>query len=161
MAHKRLLLVLGVLALTPITVRADAESDVKDVFVEFQAAIKAGDADKIWPLLDTTTQKAVEKTAAALFAEYDKGNATTKAALEKMFGLSAEEIGKLRTTPKLYCKSKRFIGQWHEVPGSTVEKVLLDGDKATVKYKEEDGDKEELKLSKQDSKWKIVLPKVQ
>jgi hypothetical protein len=158
--HKRLLLVLGVLALTPMLARADAESDAKDAFVEFQAAIKAGDADKIWPLLDTTSQKAVEKAATALAAEYDKGNAATKEQLEKLFGLTADEIGKLKTTPKLYTKSKRFLKQWDEVPGSKITQVTVKDDKATVKYTEADGDKEEMQLSKQDGKWKIVLPKV-
>jgi hypothetical protein len=148
------------LALTPLLARADAESDVKDAFVEFQAAIKAGDADKIWPLLDTTSQKAVEKAAAALAAEHEKAKDAGKTQLEKLFGLSAEEIAKLKTTPKLYCKSKRFIKQWDEVPGSKITQVIVKEDKATVKYTEEDGDKEEMQLSKQDGKWKIMLPKV-
>jgi hypothetical protein len=161
--RKPLRMVIGALFLAvvlPGLARADAESDAKEAFVALQAALKAGDADKIWPLLDSATQKAVEKNAAALFGEYDKANATGKTQLEKLFGLTPDEMGKLKMMPKLYCKSKRFIGQWHELPGSKITQVSLDGDKAILKYTEEDGDKEEMKLSKQDGKWKIVLPSV-
>jgi hypothetical protein len=160
MTCKQLVLVFGVLAMAPALAHADDEADAKAAFVSFQAALKAGDADKIWPLLDTTTQQAVEKAAGSLAAEYDKGSATTKGQLETLFGLSAEEFGKLKTTPKLYVKSKRFLKLWHEVPDSKVTQTSVDGDKATVKYTEEDGDKEKMDLSKQGGKWKIVLPKV-
>jgi hypothetical protein len=145
----------------PVWARADADEDkVKEAFAALQAGIKAGDVDKLWPLLDTTTQKAVEKAATALAAEYDKAKPEGKAQLEKLFGLSAEEMGKLKTEPKLFVKTKRFIGKWHEVPGSKVDKVTVSDDKATLNYTEDDGDKEKLEFVKQDGKWKAVLPKV-
>jgi hypothetical protein len=159
MTMKRLLLLVAVLAITPLLVGADAEADVKDAFVAFQAAIKARDVEKLWPLLDTSSQKAVEKAATALAAEHAKATDTGKTQLEGMFGLTAEEIGKLNAMPQLYCKSKRFLKQWGEVPGSQITGVDVRDDKATVKYTETDGDKEKLELSKQDGKWKIVLSK--
>ena len=36
-------------------------------------------------------------------------------------------------------------------------KVMVDGDKATVFYEEEDGDKEKLELVRQDGKWKVIV----
>ena len=145
----------------PALGRADAEEDkVKEAFTALQAGIQAADADKLWPLLDTSTQKAVEKAAAALAAEYDKAKPEGKEQLEKLFGLSAAEMGKLKAEPKLFVKTKRFIGKWHEVPGSKVDKVTVSGDKATLNYTEEDGDKEKLDFVKQDGKWKVILPKV-
>jgi hypothetical protein len=141
--------------------RADADEDrAKEAFVALQAGIKAADADKLWPLLDTSTQKAVEKAATALAAEYDRAKPEGKTQLEKLFGLSGEEMGKLKAEPKLFLKSKRFLGRWHEVPGSKIDKVTVNGDKATVNYTEEDNDKEKLELVKQDGKWKVILPKV-
>ena len=80
--------------------------------------------------------------------------------LEKLFRLTAEEIGQLKTTPTVYLKSKRFLDKWNEVPGSKIDKVIVNGDKATLKYIEEDGDYEEMPLSKQDGKWKVVLRKI-
>ena len=152
--------VLGAMLLaSPALARGDAD-DVKDTFTALQAGIKAADADKVWPLLDTSTQKAIEKAAAALAAEYDKAKPEGKEQLEKLFGLSAAEMGKLKAEPKLFVKTKRFIGKWHEVPGSKVDKVTVSGDKATLNYTEEDGDKEKLEFVKQDGKWKAVLPKV-
>lgn len=159
MTLQRLLLAASVLVLTPLVVRADDDSEVKDVFVSFQAATKAKDVEKIWPLLDAASQKAVEKAAAALTADYAKATDAGKTQLQTLFGLTAEEIGKLNSMPQLYCKSKRFLKQWGEVPGSQITGVDVRGDKATVKYTETDGDKEKLELNKQEGKWKIVLSK--
>ena len=59
--------VLFVLAVLQSLARADSgeEDQVKEAFVAFQTGLKAGDADKLWPLLDTTTQAAVTKAASA------------------------------------------------------------------------------------------------
>ena len=129
------------------------EDDVRAAFKEFQQAIKAGDADKIWPLLDKTSQETVEKAAKSLRDGYDKADAKKKAELEKAFGLSADEMAKL--TGKVYTKSKRYLGKYNEVPGSKVEKVTVSGEKATIFYVEEDGDKVEMAASRQDGKWKL------
>jgi hypothetical protein len=154
-------IVLGALLLAANSVRADADEDrAKETFVALQGAIKAGDADKMWALLDATTQKAVEKTATAAAAEYDNAKAEGKTQLEKLFGLSAEEFGKLNAEPKLYLKSKRLPNKWRELPGSKIDKVTVSGDKATLNYTEDDGDKEKLELVKQDGKWKVIFPKV-
>jgi hypothetical protein len=132
---------------------AGDEEDVRAAFTAFQAALKAGDRDKLWPLLDSASQADAEKVARNLKANYAK--AKDKAKLEKTFGLTAEELKGL--TGKIYLKSKRFRGKYGEVPGSKVDKVAVDGDKATVFYTEEDGDQEKLSLVRQGGKWKFSL----
>src|SRR5207302_20692 len=94
--------------------------------------------------------------AKAVQAAYSKSNDDEKAKLEKAFGLSADEMTKLKG--KLYLKSKPFLKKYREVPGSKIDKVPLDGEKATVNYTEEDNDKEKLELVRQDGKWKLSIP---
>jgi len=135
--------------------RGAEEDDARAAFTAFQAALKAGDPEKIWPLLDTKTQGDADKAAAALKANYAKAKPAEKATLEKAFGLSAAEIKDV--TGKVYLKSKRFLGKYHEIPGSKFDKATVEGDKATINYTEEDGDKEKLSLVRQDGKWKVSI----
>ena len=39
-----------------------------------------------------------------------------------------------------------------------IEKITVQGDRATVNYVEPDGDKEKLGLVKQDGRWKVSVP---
>jgi hypothetical protein len=139
---------------SPAARAADAD-DVEAAFAAFQKALDAKDPEKIWSLLDTKTQADAEKAAATLKASYGKAKPAEKMALEKAFGLSAGEIKEV--TGKVYLKSKRFAGKYHEIPGSTFNKATVDGDKATVDYTEADLDKVKLSLVKQDGKWKVSI----
>jgi hypothetical protein len=138
----------------PMCHAADAD-DAKAAFVAFQKALESKDPEKIWPLFDAKTQADADKAAAALKTNYAKAKAAEKAALEKAFGLSADEIRDV--TGKVYLKSKRFVGKYHEIPGSKITGATVDGDKATIDYTEEDGDKVKLSLVKQDGKWKVSI----
>jgi len=139
---------------TPRAAAAD-EDAVRDAFTALQAAIKARDGDMTWDLLDKASQVTANQAAKALRANYDKASADDKAKQEKALGLSADEFSKL--SGKLFLKSKRFHGKYHEVPGSKIDKVSVDKDKATVNYIEDDGDKEKLVFVRQDGKWKASL----
>ena len=131
------------------------EDDVRAAFQSFQQALKAGDPDKIWPLMDKASQDAAEKNARTLREGYEKADAKKKAEIEKAMGLSAAELAKLNG--KLYTKSKRFLGKkpYDEIPTSKIEKVAISGDKATIHYIEADGDKLEIVAVRQDGKWKF------
>ena len=136
--------------------RADSDDDkaVRSAFADFQAALKAGDPEKLWPLLDSASQADAEADAKALRDSYAKAGAKDKAKLEKAHGFTADEIASL--TGKAYLKSKRFLGKYDELPDGKVEKVAVDGDKATVGYVEADGDHQKIELVRQDGKWKVV-----
>jgi hypothetical protein len=139
---------------SPMCHASDAD-DAKAAFIAFQKALESKDPERIWSLLDAKTQADADKAAAALKTNYGKAKAAEKAALEKAFGLSADEIKDV--TGKVYLKSKRFVGKYHEIPGSEFKKATVDGDKATIDYTEADGDKEKLSLVKQDGKWKVSI----
>jgi len=133
---------------------AAEEDKVKEAFQAFQAAVKAKDGDKLWDLLDTSSRDAVEKTARTFKDAYAKAKPDKKKELEKNLGLTADELTNLNG--KTYLKSNRYYGKYHEVPGSVVEKIAIDDKKATVFYKEEDGDKVQLELVNEDGKWKMI-----
>jgi hypothetical protein len=150
-------LVLGLVVwTTPSIARADADEEaVREAFTAFQTAVKAGDPEKIWPLLDRATQAAAERSAKILRDSFGKAGEKEKADLQKSTGLSAEELGKL--TGKTYLKSKRFLAKYDEVPGSKLAMIVVQGDKATIHYVEADGDKEKLPAVRQDGKWKLSV----
>jgi hypothetical protein len=137
--------------------KAADEDKVRETFQAFQAALKAKDAAKIWKLLDADSQAAAERAAKQVQAAYKKANATEKAKMEKAMELSGEELAKL--TGEGFLKTKNFQSKYHEVPGSKIEKIVVQDDKATVNYIEEDNDKEKLRLSRnKDGEWKVSAP---
>src|SRR5579862_2587175 len=130
MWYKSLFLLPAVLLLTSSIVRADDADDVKTAFTSFQAALKAADHEKMWPLLDKATQADAEKYAKMVQATYGKADDDEKAKLEKSFGLSPGDMNKI--TGKMYLKAKPFLAKHHELPGGKITKIDIDGDKATV-----------------------------
>jgi alkanesulfonate monooxygenase SsuD/methylene tetrahydromethanopterin reductase-like flavin-dependent oxidoreductase (luciferase family) len=143
--------------LLPAAARADDdEKAVKAAFADFQAALKAGDPDKLWPLLCQASQDDADAAAKKLKEDYGKAGAKDKARLEKAYGLTADEIASV--SGKTYLKSKRYLGKYEEVPDGKVEKTAIDGDKAVVGYLEPDGDHEKMSLAKESGKWKVVAP---
>jgi hypothetical protein len=147
--------VLGFIALPLL---AAPEDDVRDAFQALQKAIKAKDTDAIWGLLDKDSQSDANRAAKAVQAAFGKASDDkAKADFEKRYGLSAKELGDMNG--KLFVKSNRFQGKYHELPGSKIDKITVKGEKAQVNYTEEDGDKEMLKLVRaKDGPWKAVMP---
>lgn len=132
------------------------EGPVRESFVALQAALKARDGDKIWALLDGESRTEAERAAKAVQAAYAKADPTEKSAQEKALGLPGAELAGL--TGAGFLKSKRFHGKYEELPESKIDKVTVQGDRATVAYTEADGDKEKLNLVRQDRRWLISLP---
>lgn len=132
------------------------EKAARETFTAFAAAIKAKDAGKVWNLLDKASQEAAAKAAKTVQATYQKASAADKEKLEKALGLPGADLAKL--TGEGFLKTKGFHGKYHEVPGSKIDKVVVEANRAIVHYVEEDGDKERLRLAKQDGKWKVSAP---
>jgi len=128
---------------------------VWDAFAALQAALKAGDADKLWAMLDADSQDEAERAAKAIQAAYAKASAEEKAEQEKALGLPGAELAGL--TGKGFLKTKRFLGKYDEIAESKVEKVSPQGDKATVNYVEPDGDHEKLTFVRHEGQWKVSL----
>ncbi len=146
-----------VLAAGPISTalgQTAAEKEARAAFTAFAQAVKAKDASKIWDLLDKDSRAAADRAAKSVRTTYAKAGADEKAKLEKALGLPGADLAKL--TGEGFLKTKGFHGKYHEVPGSKIDKVVIQGNRAIVHYVEEDGDKERLRLVKQDGKWKVA-----
>jgi hypothetical protein len=132
------------------------EKRVRETFAAFADAVKAKDGARIWKILDKDSQTAANRAARTLKATYENAGADGKAKLEKATELTGPDFAKL--TGESFLKSKGFYGKYHEVPGSKIDTVVIDGSKATVNYTEEDGDKEKLRLVKDGEQWKVTAP---
>src|SRR5262249_42794639 len=115
------------------------EEQVRQTFAAFQEALKAGDADKLWALLDDDSRADAERIAQTARDSYAKASPAEKADQEKGLGLPGAELAGLKGPG--FLKTKRFLGTYDEVPESKLEKVAVKGDTATVGYVEPDGDK--------------------
>jgi hypothetical protein len=139
---------------------ADEEGTVRERFAELQSAIKDRDADKLWLLIDNRSQSDAERAAKAIQDAYAKAAPEEKAKQEEALGLPGAELARL--TGKSYLKTKRFHGKYHEVPEGKIDKVVIQGESATVYFLEPDGDKEKAIFVRQDGQWKtwLTMPKV-
>jgi hypothetical protein len=133
-----------------------AEGPVRERFTALQVALKNRDGDTIWKLLDSESRGEAERAAKAVQAAYAQADPTEKSEQEKALGLPGAELTVL--TGAGFLKTKRFHGKYEELSESKIDKVILQGDKATVAYTEPDGDKEKLGLVRQDGQWKVSLP---
>ncbi|HLJ95637.1 MAG TPA: hypothetical protein VKU02_20845 [Gemmataceae bacterium] len=141
----------------PTNVSPDgSEAPVRETFTAVQTALKARDADQLWKLLDHESQADAERAAKAVQGNYAKADAQEKSAQAKALGLPAEQLAGLDGMG--FLKTKRFHGKYDELSESKIDKVTVQGDKATVAYTEPDGDKEKINLVRQDGQWKISLP---
>ena len=138
------------------TAPANEEGAVRDAVEAFQGALKARDADKLWQLLDAESQADAERAAGAVRAAYAKAGPEGKAEQEKALGIPGAELARLTGTG--FLKTRRFHGKYDELPDSKIDKVAVQGDRATVSYTEPDGDKEKLALVRQDGRWRLSVP---
>jgi hypothetical protein len=134
---------------------ADEEGEARARFADLQAALKAGDADKVWALLSSKSQADADRAAQDFQAAYGKAGAEEKKTQEEAVGLSGDDLAAL--TGKGLLKTKRFRKKYDELPDSKVGRVTVEGDNATVFYREPDGDDEKLILVRQEGQWKAWL----
>jgi hypothetical protein len=134
---------------------ATGEDEVKKAFASLQEALKAKDADKIWALLDADSQADAERQATAVRDAYAKADKAGREEMEKTLGLGGKELESVKGVG--YLKTKRFLGKHDEIADSKLDKVTVAGDKGTVNYTEQDGDKEKLTFTKVKDGWKVSL----
>jgi hypothetical protein len=138
----------------------DEEKAVRGQFVALQSAIEKQDADKIWALLDAKSQADADRIVKNFQTTHAKASDAEKAKQEEALGLTGADIAKL--TGVGYLKTKRFQKKYHELPESKIEKVVVQGENATVHYLEPDDDHEKLIFIRRDGQWRawLAMPKV-
>jgi hypothetical protein len=132
------------------------EDEVRQTFVSLQEAIKEKDTDKLWSLLDADSAADAERQAEAVRNACAKADEAGRKELEKAMGLPGKELETVRGPG--YLKTKRFLGKYDEVPTAKFDKVVVQGEKATVNFTEADGDKEKLSFVREKGRWKVSLP---
>ena len=136
----------------PVT---DEEGAVREKFAELQSALKSRDAEKLWALLDARSRADAERAAKDIRTAYNQAGAEEKARQEEALGLSGAELADL--DGKGFLKTKRFQNKYHEVPDGRIDKLVVQGESATIYFLEPDGDKEKAILVRQDGQWKVWL----
>ena len=131
------------------------DDDVKQAWTALQAAIKTKDLDKTWDLLGKNSQVDAEREATAAKEAHGKLAEGAKADYEKRLGLTSAELKAM--TGKLYVKSEVFYKKNHEITDSKIDKISVTGDTGTLYSIEEDGDKVNIPLVRDQGKWKFVL----
>ena len=136
------------------------EDAVREKFAELQSAIKSHDAERLWALLDTRSRADAERAAKNIQTAYNQAGAEEKAKQEEALGLSGTELAKL--DGKGFLKSKRFQKRYHEVRDGKIDKVVIQGENATVYFLEPDGDNEKAIFVRQEGQWKtwLIMPKL-
>jgi hypothetical protein len=149
----------GCTAHPPAGPSADEEGAVRAQFLALQAAIEKNDAEKIWVMLDAKSQADAERAAKEIQANHAKAGAEEKARQQEMLGLSGPDMAGLTGIGLL--KTKRFQRKYGELPESKIEKIVIEGDNATVRYVEPDDDHEKLIFIRRDGLWKawLAMPK--
>jgi hypothetical protein len=140
------------------------EGQVREKFVALQGALKAllakpdgADTRALWDLLHTDSQLDADRVAKSVSERYAKADDGTKATMAEKLGMAGDKIATL-SGPN-YFRSKAFLsGRISEIPGSKLDKITFERDKAWVHYVEDDGDHEKLELAREDRVWKIILP---
>jgi hypothetical protein len=158
-------LIVGCSGQPPVKQAADTsaaeETKVRERFQELQTALKAGDTDKLWNMLDTKSQTEADQIAKTVRESYASASAAEKTKWEEQLGLAGDAAAKL--TGQGYLKSKRFQRKFREVPEGKIEKVTFqNNDSATVNFDEPDGDHEKAIFLRQAGQWKVwlTMPKV-
>jgi hypothetical protein len=133
------------------------EAPIRETFKAFQKALTAKDAQTLWSLLDEDFQGDAEREAKKLREAYAKASPEERTKQEKELGVAGSKLESLKGID--FLATERFIGKYDEVPGSTIQKVEVKGDKATVHYIEPDKDEKTWPLVRQAGKWKLTVPK--
>src|SRR4051794_28740213 len=79
----------------------------RKAFTDFQAALTAKDAPRLWALLDADSQKAAERAAKAVKAAYAGAGAARKGKMEKGLGLPGATLATLNGEG--FLKTKGFL----------------------------------------------------
>lgn len=139
--------------------REREEDEVRETFAAVQDAIQAtreGNSDKVWGLLAADSKKAAERRAKRIRDDYAKASDELKAEYQdRLHNVSPAELAKLNG--KSYLKTGAFYARWWEVPGSTIDRVTVKGDRATVWYLESESAPTQMEFIKEEGEWKVAL----
>jgi hypothetical protein len=133
---------------------AGEEAKVRAAFDAVVKALQAKDADKLWPLLDQDSQKDADRAAEAWKKAYSGADADK---VKKDVGVTPDELAKL--TGQSFLKTEAFFEKEIEelAQNKGIEQVKVDGEQATISYKDPGGHTDKLTFHRKDGQWKAHL----
>jgi hypothetical protein len=134
---------------------ADPEAAIRQVFADFQGGLKAHDGAKLWDVLAEDSRQDADRKAKEIKSDFAKADEQQQAELAKKFALTAGDLRNI--DGKGYLKTQQFFGLYHEVPDSNLKSVSVSGEKASLKFIEEDGDEVTMKLQQEQGHWKLIV----
>jgi hypothetical protein len=138
----------------------EAEGEVRQKFLDLQAAIKARDNDRIWGLLHSKSQADAEERARVIRTAYERASPEDRAKQAEEQELSGEKLARL--TGKTFLDTWTFRRKASEVAESTIDRVTAGPDSGTVYFTEPDNDKEKMPFLREDGQWMawMTMPRV-
>ncbi len=130
------------------------EKQVTAALNTLQLALQSRDPERIWPLLDTKTQQDAEAAARAWKKAYADADVTE---LSQTLGIGRGELEKL--TGRNFAQTSVFYEKGIDTlaHSSKVDAIKVEGDQATVDYREPKGDAKSVTFHREGGKWKARL----
>jgi hypothetical protein len=134
----------------------DVLGDVGKAFAAVQAAVAADDADALWDLLSPDGQDELQRQAERFRTDFAKATEEERQRQVAATGLDREHLAKL--DGKGLLRSRTFKEKnTAELPQAKLTEVnVTNNDRATVTYKEADGDVKKMPFKKHDGRWKAA-----
>jgi hypothetical protein len=133
---------------------ADQE-EVRRAFAGLQAALESGDMETLWDQLDQSFHQAAEREATEMRAAYAKASPRERGALAKDLQLEGDELAQV--TGKWLLRTRKFRELNGRILEATILSIELNGDWATIWYRGDDGEEQQVVVHREDGRWKATL----
>lgn len=143
-------------AKTPEAARVDQEPVIRARFEELQKALKEHDPERLNLLLAIESQANAQGIAYSLRRAFTRADEKTIERYRKELGISLEDM--TRFNGPMFFKTRPFLAKYGEVADGKFERVSIQGDNATLYYRDEEGEQEKLLLVHENGEWKFWLP---
>jgi hypothetical protein len=130
------------------------QAPIKKAFGALQVALQSEDGERIWPLLDSQSQKDADAAARAWKQAYADADVIQ---LEQDLGIGRQVLVQL--TGRNFLQTKGFLTKSIvDLSKSTViESIKVDGDQATVDYRDPHGQAGQVTFVREGNQWKARL----
>jgi hypothetical protein len=143
-------------AKTPEAVPVDQEPAVRARFEELQRALKERDTEGLTRLLAMQSQADAQGVARFVRLSFARADDKTREHYRKELGISPDEM--MRFNGPMFFKTQPFLKRYKEVIDGKIERISIQGDNATLYYRDEEGEQEKLLLVREEGEWKFWLP---
>lgn len=139
----------------PEAAPADEEPAVRARFEELQKALKEHDPEQLNLLLSIESQANAQGVAHALRSSFARADEKALERYRKELDISREDMARLNGP--MFFKTRPFLEKYKEARDGKYERASIQGDNATLYYRDEEGEREKLLLVRENGEWKFWL----